>query len=220
MGIVYIITNSITNKSYIGQTSQTLLARWKQHCYDAKKRNSQLLLARAIRKYGTEAFKIDTLEETSDCHSREKYWIKELNTFEQGYNLTLGGDGGSGHVVTPEVRKKMSDAKRGIPFSKEHKENLSLSRKGRTSWNKGIAKNNNPLTGKPRSLEVCKKISESKYRKIAQLTVNGDFIRYFLSIDSAAKTTGCCSQNISKVCCGKRKKAGGFGWKYAEEYNV
>ena len=31
-GIIYIITNSINDKVYIGQTIQTLKSRWQEHC--------------------------------------------------------------------------------------------------------------------------------------------------------------------------------------------
>jgi len=44
-----------------------------------------------MRKYGTDKFTIEILEETSNGNEREIYWIQELNPH---YNMTSGGDGG------------------------------------------------------------------------------------------------------------------------------
>lgn len=47
---VYLITNTISGKQYIGQTTQTLASRWAQHLRDTRK--SHLPLFSAIKKYG------------------------------------------------------------------------------------------------------------------------------------------------------------------------
>lgn len=50
-----------------------------------------------MNKYGIENFKIEELEQIDDptlLSDREKYWIKELNTWgHTGYNASKGGDG-------------------------------------------------------------------------------------------------------------------------------
>lgn len=46
-----------------------------------------------MRKYGTEHFHIELLEETDNPEERETYWIEQLGSFKWGYNATLGGDG-------------------------------------------------------------------------------------------------------------------------------
>lgn len=98
MGKIYIITNSINNKKYIGQTKTSLEKRLYNHCKDAKRKDRENRpLYAAFNKYGIENFKITLLEEVSSnayLNDREKFWIKELNTFgKNGYNSTLGGDG-------------------------------------------------------------------------------------------------------------------------------
>jgi len=52
-------------------------------------------LYKAFNKYGIENFSIAKIEECPDeaLFEREKYWIKELNTYHFGYNATLGGEG-------------------------------------------------------------------------------------------------------------------------------
>ena len=48
-----------------------------------------------MQKYGVENFSISLIEECdlSLLEEREQYWINQLNTYHQGYNATLGGDG-------------------------------------------------------------------------------------------------------------------------------
>ena len=52
-----------------------------------------MVIKRAIHKYGKENFTIKLLEECDRAllNEREKYWIQYYNSFENGYNSTLGG---------------------------------------------------------------------------------------------------------------------------------
>ena len=72
-GIIYIITNSINNKVYIGQTIQTLNARWQAHCRRGCFEEEQnMQIKRAIRKYGKNNFCIKELE---------KFGVKQVALF-------------------------------------------------------------------------------------------------------------------------------------------
>jgi hypothetical protein len=50
---------------------------------------------------------------------------------------------------------------------------------------------------------------------VSQCSVDGELIAEYESFKQAQKETGICWQNISKVCKGVRKSAGGFFWKYS-----
>lgn len=90
-GIIYKITNKVNGKSYIGQTRYTLEFRWRQHIH--KKDNTYF--HNAIHKYGVENFSQEILEEcdVNDLNSKEIFYIAKYDTFNNGYNLTIGGDG-------------------------------------------------------------------------------------------------------------------------------
>ena len=90
-GFIYKITNKVNGKSYIGQTRYTVEFRWRQHQH--KKDNCYF--HNAIHKYGVENFIVETIEEcdVEDLNSREIFYIAKYNTFKDGYNLTIGGDG-------------------------------------------------------------------------------------------------------------------------------
>lgn len=97
MGLIYMRT-SPSGKSYIGLTTQTEQQRWIQHCQGAYNVNSSQYfskLGRAIRKYGISNFTVKILETCLDSQlpKREIYWIQYYNTYYNGYNETLGGEG-------------------------------------------------------------------------------------------------------------------------------
>lgn len=99
MYTIYKQTNTITNKSYIGLTKHTVKKRFNQHKQDAfRYRKGKLLntaFYNAIRKYGTDCWTSEALEENlsyENANIREQYYIKYFNTYTKGYNSTIGGD--------------------------------------------------------------------------------------------------------------------------------
>jgi hypothetical protein len=53
--LIYKATNKINNKSYIGQTTETLDIRIRRHLYSIKTRRNYYF-CNALRKYGKENF--------------------------------------------------------------------------------------------------------------------------------------------------------------------
>lgn len=95
-GYIYLITNKINGKRYVGKTETTVEARWKRHLSIAKNPNAQkYAIHQAILKYGAESFIIKEIEKvpTTKLSQREQYWIQYYNSYKRGYNETLGGDG-------------------------------------------------------------------------------------------------------------------------------
>ena len=88
---VYLVTNKINGKLYVGQTSKPVEARWKGHVNPHK--GAVSALHRAIQKYGVDNFTIELIETTDtleQVRELEKYWIAlhKSNDSEFGYNLT------------------------------------------------------------------------------------------------------------------------------------
>ena len=61
------------------------------------------------------------------------------------------------------------------------------------------------------NLGLMKPVNE---KPVEQYTLDGVFINEFKSIHEASRQTGIAWQNISKVCLGKRNRAGMYYWKY------
>ena len=93
MGYIYKITNLINKKAYIGQTTTSLNARINKHFSKARTQNNLTGVDAAIKKYGQENFSIEIICEcpNEDLDVQERYYIAKYNTFENGYNLTIGG---------------------------------------------------------------------------------------------------------------------------------
>ena len=94
--IIYKATNTVNGKVYIGLTTRTLKQRKREHQLSAEHHNSISAFHYAIRKHGFEAFiweEIDNAMFHEDLLEKEKYWIDYYDTFKNGYNPTLGGEG-------------------------------------------------------------------------------------------------------------------------------
>lgn len=109
--LIYKITNKINGKVYIGQTCQGLQKRKGEHIYrfNLGERDHKLYLA--MRKYGLENFAFEIICNVFDknhLNELEKYFIKKYDSFNHGYNMTIGGDS-----VSEETRKKISSALKG-----------------------------------------------------------------------------------------------------------
>lgn len=106
-GIIYLVTNKITKKQYVGLTIQTIERRWIYHVEQAKAGyiKHKDSLHTSIKEYGKELFiieKIDNGTTKKDLESKECYWIKKINTLiPNGYNISKGGvSGGSNKKPT------------------------------------------------------------------------------------------------------------------------
>lgn len=122
-------------------------------------------------------------------------------------------EAGMGRTVTIETRMKISAAQKGKkhpPQSLEQRKKHSEAIKGKIPWNKGRKMSdairetkrgtNNPQYGKP-----------SPRRKAVICLETG---LTYDCITHAAKENGLSFKNISAVCRGKRKTAGGLHWQY------
>ena len=90
---IYLIKNDINNKLYVGQ-SVNAKDRFYKHKNESKSKADNMLIHRAMRKYGFEHFSYEILEEQVENYDeREIYWIAKLNTqVPNGYNIAMGGD--------------------------------------------------------------------------------------------------------------------------------
>lgn len=111
--IIYRLTNSVTNKIYIGITSTSLSERLAGHKHAAKV-GSKFILHQSIRKHGWDKFIAEEIFSAFDeinAKEMEKHFIAEYKTYGKGYNMTPGGDGGP---CSPEKAAAISKAKKGM----------------------------------------------------------------------------------------------------------
>jgi group I intron endonuclease len=150
--IIYKVTNKINGMVYIGQTIFSLKKRKENHIWLSETEGKSLgYFHRAIKKYGTKNFEWEVLCQCAsidDLNKLEMYYIALYNTFENGYNLTMGGGGSAGHKHDKITKKKLSVLKLGIMHSKAHNKKISKSRTGQRLTEETKAKIASKLSGK------------------------------------------------------------------------
>ena len=167
-----------------------------------------------VNKFGYEVdIILDDLTWQEACE-KEKEFIKLYGRFQFGgilCNMTDGGDGGFGVIVSDETRKKKSIASKRNVISKETREKMAAKLRGRPlpEWQKEklsiAAKNRKRKTG------WCNK-------PIEQYDLNGNFIKEYDSLTIAANEIGANVSNICAVLNGRRNKCKGFKYKYKYKY--
>jgi group I intron endonuclease len=168
-GHIYLLTDNRNGKQYVGKHIGT----------ETNYFSGGIIPNNIAKKYGKQIFTKIILEENIIDENllsiKEKYYIEKYNTFNNGYNLSEGGDGGGswinkktkeekerisnikreknlGRTFSKETLEKMSLAKKGIPLTEEHKRNIRVSQSGE----------NHPWFGRKHSEESKRKISETR----------------------------------------------------------
>lgn len=117
MAFIYKIENINNNKCYIGWTSKSVDFRWNEHKSDAIKIRDNRKFYNAIRKYGVDSWNVTTLCEVDSKEialKKEIEYIQLYNSYYNGYNATLGGDGNNGIIMSKESNLKRSEKLKGI----------------------------------------------------------------------------------------------------------
>lgn len=140
-GSIYKIINLINSKIYIGQTkSNPPIKRFRSHIYYAKK-NSSMLISRAINKYGKENFKFElicTCFNQEELNKQEEYFIKlyDSTNNKNGYNLNNIVDGRWKHNC--ETKNNLSKLRKTEKYIKISSESGKKTRNSKKIWASSI----------------------------------------------------------------------------------
>lgn len=200
-GFVYIWTNKINNKQYIGSHIGA---------EDDNYLGSGVAFNRALKKYGIENFERTILESVEDndvLREREQYYIDLYDAANNRmfYNIKPKVGGGFEHINSDPIhqqnnikrlktRWKEKPHPRGMLGKKHTKENMEKTKAGWDSW----AKNN-------------------LLRSVEKYSIDGVFLEEFESITAAAKAVNGNASNIKYTIEGKFKHAYGYKWKYKDK---
>lgn len=167
--IVYKHTNKTTGLTYIGMTSTSLESRFAGHVCQSN-RGSGWKFHEALRLYGENDFVSEILYECNSldiAKEMEKFYIKEHDSYQNGYNSNKGGWGGYDRTdittkrQSESLKKSYKENKIRSPFSdpKIHKKTIQTrSENGTNVWS-----TNNPMKDKNRALEIAAKRSGSSH---------------------------------------------------------
>ena len=119
--LIYLITNKVNNKVYVGQTTRTLDQRWKDYKSSYKSIKLETSgwrpIIAAMQKYNIESFKVEIIKDNiltqKELDYYEIFYIKKYDSTNpgKGYNIELGGNGIGKH--SEQTKQKISEAQLG-----------------------------------------------------------------------------------------------------------
>lgn len=216
MGYIYKITNKINGKVYIGQTVRSVEQRWKDHKAAWHGNRHCQALYDAFDKYGIENFKIEEIEQCkeTELNAKEQFWIQHYDSFNSGYNITLGGDGNrkldvttiytlwDEGLTTSQIAKEIGATKEGVKLLLTGYDNYSVDE------------------GRHRG---CKLKGVTNGKPIEQYSLDGVYLNTFPNSTVAAESLGkgrAESNNIRACARGNRKSAYGYRWKFKNKEDL
>ena len=229
---IYAHINKLNKKAYIGITCQTEAKyRWGK---DGNHYKAHIKFQNAIKKYGWENFEHVILAENvlgQNIAQLEQKYIADFDSYNNGYNATPGGERECRYqkrskkvyqydLITLEIINKfesISDAARWVEtntdFKSSHKRVImSISEICNHKYD-----NRKSCFGYgwcfAESFDAVEAYKSNRGDKcVLQYSLDGLFIKEWPSIAEAERILGI--NNVGLACSGKRKKAGGFKWKY------
>lgn len=192
---VYLITNLVNGKKYVGKTVRRNLSTYFNLNLRSAERgqHNKPHLYNAIRKHGRYAFSISEICQPPSeqlALALERWYIKLYNSndSQHGYNLTRGGDGVSGMKQSDLSIQKVRDRsigntwRRGSKPSDETKRLISESKKhayqnGLRVWNAGLRWSD----------DAKRKMSESAKRRWSNMSTSNRLTYEIVGRKSANK---------------------------------
>jgi len=197
---IYQIVNKVTQKRYIGLTSN-MNNRKQGHLYDLRRgKHSNDYLQKAWNKYGETNFEFSCIEECPKelLYQKEDYWVKILNVCNEyyGYNLKPTDPFGSS-IHSEETRAKISATHKAKKL------------KIKDTTRKIFKKWNDSEEGKTHVIKMREKLKNIDYfkvhepkRKKVMNTITGEI---YESLRIASDKLNIPKYELSRRLLGKRK---------------
>ena len=237
---------SPSGKVYIGITKQTPNCRWKNGLgYESSPHFWSAIQKYGWENFSHEIL-ADGISKEDAC-AEERRLIAELNALDPafGYNQKTGGELGSSlsakvrkkmslkrklfYLEHPEAKLELSEKIKGFHHTDEAKAKMSAAKRGRTftqtpEWRRHIGEANKAKMQEDtqyyeEASARCRENGAKASKPVVQLDNNGNEISRFQNAHEAERETGIRSGNIGRCCKGYTKSAGGYKWRYANEYN-
>lgn len=237
MGYIYCLTNKVNGKKYIGQTKFDDDRRIKEHFLIADRTDRNLYLYNSIRKYGKENFEITILKDNlgeDELDLWEMYYIGLYDTFNNGYNNTIGGGGIRGYHHTEETKQKISEHNNPDAYTEERAKKISYALSGRpksdehkkklSDWAKQRIGSKNAFYGKHHKKETLEKnsIAHRKYVfvqidletkvELNRFSTIQEVCQYISSNNLSKAKESSIAYRIYQTIYGNQTSAYGYGW--------
>lgn len=231
---------SPSNKLYFGITGETLEDRISKHKYTSLTTNTKF--ANAIKKYGIDNIKFEiilyNLSKDEAC-LKEKEYIKKFDTYKNGYNGTLGGEGAFGYKWNKARHSEVHEEKRKKYYendewkkkkSKITKDTFKLKPELKEKLTNNLLKYNKEY----RYLNEEKRLKALRDKKTQEKMVRSkgckpfyvfnfrtkEFIGEFLIKSDCAKLLGISNGKISMCLNGRRNFTKDYIFKYTDDPSI
>jgi group I intron endonuclease len=211
MGYIYMLIDTRNDKKYIGKHNGLKKDYW----------SSGLVPNRIAKMHGKDIFNRVILEDNisnETLNEKEIYYIKKYDTFKNGYNSTIGGDGGgewvyskskeelekiskikseklTGRIFSKETKNKMSESAKIKKFTQTHKDNIGKAVKKRGGYpHSEETKNKLSLLMKGRKNNEHSKFMVENNPMSRGVSVNGET---YISIAEACRILGVHRKSVA-----------------------
>lgn len=184
---IYCIECTSNGVKYIGKTRESFYRRWIYHKWELKNGiHNNKYLQNTWNKYGCENFifyPIESFElfntdaDDEKLNQLEIQYIKQYDTYENGFNLTTGGEGVSGNTLSEDAKRKIGEKNRinmlGKTHSNETRKLMSKVHTGYIKTDEHRKHLSESLTGLKRSdeqKEKCRTANQGSKQKTAKYT--------------------------------------------------
>lgn len=220
-GFIYVTTNLINGKMYVGQ--RKIREGWRTY------RGSGHALRKAIKKYGYQNFDrkiIDIAFNQDELNSLEYYYVKVFGAMNKRYwyNICEGGRCGAAKLYEKEV--SLYDV-HGVLINKY--KSLTIATKESGDSRDVIRNNCNGKTKVTQKGHVWRWGDEpfNKYnieyndnpkcRSVDSYDLSGNFIKTYYGEKEAERQTGVSHSSITDCCNGKKSSANDIVWRWQGE---
>ena len=208
--IIYCARNIDNDKMYIGKTTRQLEVRRQDH-HESANNGSETHFHRALRQHDFEWTILEHVEK--NINEREQFWIQKLDTFNNGYNMTHGGDGGLTYKKGDELYKRIKH-KLGHVGKSNPGANPEIHSKAIATIQENIIDGNYFVTGESHgNYKGAMRKKHLNYKgRGASATAKAVRINdvEYASCAAAARAYGICGETVSNRC----KKPNYIGWEF------
>ena len=236
---VYVHTNIINNKKYVGITKQVPQDRWgtNGNRYGKNNKTTKSKFWNAIQKYGWDNFQHIILEQKYthvEAKNVEMMLIRYFDSKNNGYNMTLGGDGSLGCSPSEETRKKIGFAAKRENLSEETRKKLhechlreNLSVETRLKMSEAIKRRTTGFIKGSKHTELSREKIRRSHDKYRKSVICLNTLEKFKDVHEAAQYIHTDFHPIRNNCRGKTKSSGmhpitneRLHWMYLEIFNL
>lgn len=213
---IYVIKNIVNDKVYVGQAASAY-DRFRRHRNNRVSTDKQSVqIVEAMKEIGADNFYFEILEVCDDsmADERERFYVKEFDSYKNGYNNTPGGVGV--HYVTDEDIQLCKEMLLSGMAIKDIEEKTLI---GHAIIKRELEK----IMPDYRKI-VNKNLKADRVRTaktpVDQYDLNGQYIRSFANIREALLHLGLDPKTGSIANCCKHREnynsAYGYKWEFAK----